>query len=111
MVRAVLDGDKDVVEVDDPESGSTAKVYLAALNVPGNGDRGGRLVLETRKAGKKDFRMVIPEVEIEAADEEGDGTVEVELGWKGFLPFLRSTGGALYIHDLDDDTEAWVFFE
>ena len=40
------------------------------------------------------------------------GTVSAGFfAWKGFLPFLAKTGGALYVKDEKDDSAAWFFVE
>lgn len=112
MLRSVLDGEEESVEVRD-ESGSEVKLYMADLKVPGNKGGKGKLVLETYKSGTRTFRIALPEIEIEASDEEDGGTANIEtsIGWKGLLPFLAKDGGAIYINTDKDETEVWVYVE
>lgn len=113
MLLAVLDGDQNDVETSDPETGTTARVYLQELNSPARGDGTDRLVLETYKAGARKFRIALPDVELEQADDEGESTelVKTCLGWKELLPFLAKNGGAVYVESVKDDTEVWVYVE
>jgi hypothetical protein len=112
MLRSVLDGREESVEARD-EDGSEAKLYMADLKVPGSRGGKGKLVLETYKSGSRTFRMALPEIEIEASDEEDGGTANIEtsIGWKGLLPFLSKEGGAIYINTDKDETEVWLYVE
>lgn len=112
MLRSVLDGREESVEVRD-ENGSEVKLYMADLKVPGNKGGKGKLVLETYKSGSRTFRMALPEIEIEASDEEDGGTAHIEtsIGWKGLLPFLAKEGGVIYINTDKDETEVWLYVE
>jgi hypothetical protein len=112
MLRSVLDGREESVVAKD-EDGSEAKLYMADLNVPGHKGAKGKLVLETYKSGSRTFRIALPEIEIEASDEEDGGTdsVEMSIGWKGLLPFLAKEGGAIYINSDKDENEVWVYVE
>ncbi len=112
MLGSVLDGRKESVEARD-EDGSEAKLYMADLKVPGHRGGNGKLVLETYKSGSRTFRIAIPEIELEASDEEngGIGNIETSIGWKALLPFLAKEGGAIYINSDKDDTEVWLYVE
>lgn len=112
MLRSVLDGQEESVEARD-EDGSQVKLFMADLRVPGHKGAKGKLVLETYKSGSRTFRIALPEIEIEASDEEdgGTGSIEMTIGWKGLLPFLAKEGGAIYIDSDKDDTEVWLYVE
>jgi len=112
MLRSVLDGREESVEARD-DQGSEAKLYMADLEVPGHRGTKGKLVLETYKSGSRTFRIALPEIEIEASDEEDGGTdsIEMTIGWKGLLPFLAKEGGAIYIKSDEDENEVWVYVE
>ncbi|GEM_PF-2489395 len=113
MLRAVLDGREGSVEVHDGKSDSEAKVFMKQLTVPGSGKGKDRLVLETYESGKKKFRIALPDVAVEKSDEEGgsDELVKINFGWKALLPFLAKEGGAVYINDLQKDSEVWIYVE
>jgi hypothetical protein len=112
MIRSVLDGREESVESRDAD-GSEVRLYLANLNVPGRRGGGGKLVLETYKSGSRTFRISVPEINLEASDEEGGGTAHIEtsIGWKALLPFLAKEGGAIYISNKKEDTEVWLYVE
>ena len=112
MLRSVLDGREESVEAQDGD-GSQVKLYMADLKVPGRKDGKGRLVLETYKSGSRTFRITLPEIEIEASDEEDGGSesLELSIGWRALLPFLAKEGGAIYIDTDKDDTEVWLYVE
>lgn len=112
MLKAVLDGDEESIEMED-EDGSDVRLYMDDLDVP-DGDEGtGKLVIETYKSGSRTFRMALPEIEVEVSNEEQDGigSLQVNIGWKGLLPLLRKKGGALYVLTDDGETEVWVYFD
>jgi hypothetical protein len=111
MLRDVLDGTEESVTVRDPEDGSEAELFMKDLEYPAKAGSADHLVLETYKAGRKDLRIVLPELEISAAGENDGEFAQITLGWKGFLPFLTKEGGALYIYDHHDNTEVYVFVE
>jgi len=110
MLRSVLYGDKRSVTAHD-ENGSEAIVSLKSLSIPGETSGNDRLVLETYKSGNRTFRMVLPELKFEQADDKGDEYVKVNFSWKALVPFLEEVGGAVYINDEDDDTEVWIYVE
>jgi hypothetical protein len=112
MLRSVLDGREESVEARD-EDGSEVKLSMADLNVPAHKEGKGKLVLETYKSGSRTFRIALPEIEIEASDEEhgGTGSIETSIGWKALLPFLAKEGGAIYINTDKDETEVWLYVE
>jgi hypothetical protein len=110
MLKAVLNGEQETLEVQD-EHGGVLKLYMADLDAPSHKGGTGKLVLETFKSGSRTLRMVLPEVEIEANDEEDGDSIEMHLGWKGLLPFLARAGGAIYVNSGEDDTEVWVYLE
>ncbi len=110
MLQAVLDGRQSSMTSRN-EDGDEAIVSLESLSVPGTRGGNDRLVLETYKSGKQTFRIALPELEMEQADEKGDESVKVNFGWKALLPFLAKVGGAVYISDQTDDTEVWVYIE
>lgn len=110
MLRAVLDGSQAAMTSQD-ENGEEATVSMKSLSVPGTRDGNDRLVLETYKSGKQTFRISLPELEMERADEKTDESVKVNFGWKALLPFLAKVGGAVYINDHDDGTEVWLYVE
>jgi len=112
MLRAVLDGDEETVEIQD-EDGSEVKLYMDDLDLPHKDGGSGKLVVETYKSGSRTFRMALPEIELEVSndEDEGVGSLEMNIGWKGLIPLLRNEGGALYVVTDDGDTEVWVYFD
>ena len=112
MLRLVLDGQEESVEARN-EDGSEVKLFMADLKVPGHKGAKGKLVLETYKSGSRTFRIALPEIELEASDEEdgGTGRIETSIGWKALLPFLAKEGGAIYIDTYEDETEVWLYVE
>lgn len=112
MLRSVLDGEEESVEARD-EDGSEVRLYMADLDVPGHNTGKGKLVFETYKSGSRMFRIALPEIELEASDEDigGVGSIEMSIGWKGLLPFLAKEGGAIYIGSGEDETEVWLYVE
>ena len=109
MLQAVLDGRERSLTAHGAH-GSEAVVYAKPLRTPGHTGQG-RLVLETYKSDKQVFRIALPDLDIEQADQKTDEFVKVSLGWKTLLPFLAKTGGAVYIKDASDDTEVWIYVE
>jgi len=112
MLRSVLDGREESVGAQD-EDGSEVNLFMADLKVPGQKGEKGKLVLETYKSGSRTFRIALPEIEIEASDEQtgGTGSIETSIGWKGLLPFLAKEGGAIYVNTDKDETEVWLYVE
>lgn len=110
MLLSVLDGARSRVTVNG-RHGSEAIICTRPLDTPGEGSGRDHLVLETYKAGKRAFRISIPQLEIGKADEKGDEFINVSLGWKAFLPLLAESGGAVYIRDEKEDTEVWMYIE
>ncbi|MEK7248868.1 MAG: hypothetical protein AAB209_00455 [Bacteroidota bacterium] len=112
MLRSVLDG-KGSLEARDSQHDSEVKVYLKQLSTPGSRKGRDRLVLETHEAGKKKFRIALPDIAMEKSDEESetDELVKINFGWKALLPFLAKEGGAVYINDQQKDLEVWIFVE
>ena len=112
MLKSVLDGQEESVVARD-EDGTEAKLYMADLNVPGQKGGKEKLVFETYKSGSRTFRIALPEIELEASDEEngGIGYIETSIGWKSLLPFLAKEGGAIYIKTAKDETELWLYAE
>lgn len=112
MLRSVLDGEEESVKVRD-DDGTEIELTMSDLDVPGDKGSRGKLVLETYKDGSRTFRMSLPEIEIEACDDEDDGSgfIEMNIGWKGLLPFLAEEGGAIYIESDEDETEVWVYVQ
>jgi hypothetical protein len=110
MLQAVLDGRERSLTARDGH-GSEATVSLRSLSIPGGRNGSNRLVLETYKSGKQTFRIALPELEIEQADDKGDEFVKINFGWKALLPFLAKVGGAVYINDQKDGTEVWIYVE
>jgi hypothetical protein len=112
MLGSVLDGREESVEARD-EDGSEAKLYMADLKVPGHKGGKEKLVFETYKSGSRTFRIALPEIELEASDEEngGTGSIETSIGWKALLPFLAKEGGAIYINTEKEETEVWLYVE
>jgi hypothetical protein len=110
MLKSVLDGREESLEVRD-EDGSEAKLFMADLKIPGHKGEGGKLVLETYKSGSRTLRISLPEIEIEASDEEDCGFIQTSIGWKGLLPFLAKEGGAIYLSNEKDDIEVWLYVE
>ena len=113
MIRSVLDGKEKSVMARDEEHDQGIKLFMNILDVPGKAGGNERLVLETYKAGKKKFSIGLPDVEVEESDEtdESDEMVKMSFGWKGVLPFLAKSGGALYVHEHNEDTEVWIYVE
>jgi gamma-glutamylcyclotransferase (GGCT)/AIG2-like uncharacterized protein YtfP len=110
MLQAVLDGRQQQISAHD-DHGSEVTVSLKPLSVPGKKNGKNRLVLETYKAGKQTFRIALPELELSMGDEKREASVNVDLNWKAWLPFLAKAGGAVLIKDHDDDTEVWLYVE
>jgi hypothetical protein len=108
MVRDVLDGTKDVAEAEDSENGSTAKIYLGNVDLPRHDGGKGSVVFETYKNGERTFRMKLGEIEIEGSEK---GEMGVAFSWKRLLPFLKKTGGAVYISNEREDSEIWLFLD
>lgn len=111
MLLAVLDGDKDVVEVHDSDNGTSARAYMRNLKSPGTGSGKDRLILETYKSGNRNFRIALPDIEVEKEGIEDGELVKTSFGWKGLLPFLAKSGGAVYIDNREDDTEVWIYVD
>ena len=112
MLKAVLDGKEESVEAQD-EDGSEVTLHMADLKVPAHEGKHEKLVLETYKSGSRTLRIALPEIDIEASNDEQDGvgSIETSIGWKGLLPFLAKTGGAVYIKSDKDDSEIWLYVE
>ena len=110
MLQAVLDGRQQSISAHD-DQGSDVTISMKPLNVPGEKNGKNRLVFETYKAGKQTFHIALPELEMSMADENGEASVNVDLDWKAWLPFLAKAGGAVLIKDHDDDTEVWLYVE
>jgi hypothetical protein len=112
MLKAVLDGKEESVEAQDKD-GSEVTLHMADLKVPGRDGKQEKLIFEVYKSGSQTLRIALPEVEIEASNEEEDGVgnIETSIGWKGLLPFLAKEGGAVYINSVKDDTEIWLYVE
>ena len=108
MIRDVLEGRRDEVLAEDPDNGSTARLYLGDLRLPRHEGSRGSIVMETYKNGSRTFRMKLGEFEISEGDKDDNN---VEFSWKRLLPFLTKTGGALYINNEREDTEVWVFMD
>lgn len=113
MIRSVLDGKEKSVVARDEEHNQEIKLFMNILDVPGKAGGNERLVLETYKAGKKKFSIGLPDVEVEGSDDsdESDDMVRMSFGWKGVLPFLAKSGGALYVQEHKEDTEVWIYVE
>jgi hypothetical protein len=113
MIRSVLDGKEKSVMAQDEEHNQEIKLFMNNLDVPGRAGGNERLVLETYKAGKKKFSIGLPDVEVEESNdsEESEDMVKMSFGWKGVLPFLAKSGGALYVHEHKEDTEVWIYVE
>jgi hypothetical protein len=112
MLRALLDGDQETTEIQN-EDGSEVKLYMASLKVPGYGEENGKLILETYKEGARTLRISLPEIAIEAFNgkECEEECIQVNVGWKGLLPFLAKQGGAIYVDSQEDETEVWVYVD
>ncbi len=112
MLRAVLDGEQESVEVQD-EDGSRLTLHMAQLEVPAHHAKQEDLVLEVHKGGSRTLRVSLPEIDVEASNEEEDGvgSIETSIGWKWLLPFLAKEGGAIYINSDKDETEVWLYVE
>ena len=113
MIRSVLEGKEKSVVARDEEHSQDIKLFMNNLDVPGKASGNERLVLETYKGGKKKFSIGLPDVEVEESDEkdESDEMVKMSFGWKGVLPFLAKSGGALYVHEHKENTEVWIYVE
>jgi len=111
MLLAVLDGDKDIVEVQDSDNGTSARAYLRNLRSPATGSGKDRLILETYKSGERNFRIALPDIEVEKEGDDDGELVKTSFGWKGLLPFLAKTGGAVYIDNQKEDTEVWIYID
>ncbi len=112
MLRAVLDGEQESIETQN-EDGSELTLHMAHLEVPAREANQEKLVLEVRKAGSRTLRVTIPEIDVEASNEEEDGvgSIETSIGWKWLLPFLAKEGGAIYVNSDEDETEIWMYVE
>ncbi|HSQ75070.1 MAG TPA: hypothetical protein VLT13_05915 [Bacteroidota bacterium] len=111
-LEAVLDGDEESVEAVD-EDGSAIRLYMEDLDIPGDGGKDGKLVIETYKSGSRTFRLALPEIELEVSEDEdeGIGSLEMSFGWRGLIPYLKEEGGAIYVVADEGETEVWVYFE
>ncbi len=109
-LQAVLDGRERSITTRGKE-GSVVTMSMKPLNIPGGKGGNNRLVLETYKAGEQKFRIVLPELDISLGDEESKVSVQANLDWKSWIPFLAKEGGAVYLKDYKDDTEVWVYVE
>jgi hypothetical protein len=112
MLRDVLDGEEESVEARS-EDGTRVTLYMGELRVPGRSGNQQKLVFETYKSGSRTLRIALPEIEIEASneDDEGVGNIQGTIGWKGLLPFIAKEGGAVYLNTDDDETELWLYVE
>lgn len=112
MLRAVLDGEQESIETRN-EDGSELTLHMADLEVPSRHAKKEKLVLEVYKSGSQTLRVALPEIEVEASNEEEDGigSIETSIGWKWLLPFLSKEGGAIYINSDKDETELWLYVE
>lgn len=110
MLRAVLSGRQESIEVHDAAESTDISISMKPLEVPSSIGRNQKLILETRKGNKKTFKISIPDIEIEAADDE-ENSVELSLGWRALLPFITEKGGAVYVKDVEEDTEVWAYVD
>lgn len=110
MLRDVLDGRQQSITATD-NRGSVLTLSMRPLRVPGERRGDNRLVLETYKDGKQTFRMALPEFTIQAGDDGGTISINADVDWKSWLPFLSKAGGAVFIKDEESDTEVWVYVE
>ena len=111
MLLAVLDGKKDVVEVQDDDNSTSARAYLRDLKSPARGSGNDRLIIETYKSGTRNFRIALPDIEVGQGSSDDEELVKSSFGWKGLLPFLAKSGGAVYIDNQKDDTEVWIYVD
>jgi hypothetical protein len=111
MMKAVLNGRTSSVTGEDTDEDTKAEVFMKNLDLPGTKGNNSRFILETYKNGKRTFRIKLGEFEIENSDDENGKSSKSEFSWKSLLPFLSKTGGGVYIHDHNDDTEVWIFVE
>ncbi len=110
QLRAVLDRRERSITAHG-DHGKEVTTSMKSINTPGKNNDKNRLVLEVYKKGKQTFRIALPELEIKSADEKNELSIDVDLDWKEWLPFLAKEGGAVFIKDHDDDTEVWVYVE
>ena len=110
QLRAVLDRREQSITAHG-DHGKEVTMSMKSINTPGKNNDKNRLVLEVYKKGKQTFRIALPEIEIKTADEENELSIDVDLDWKEWLPFLAKEGGAVFIKDHDDETEVWVYVE
>lgn len=110
ILQGVLDGRERSRTVHD-DHGSEITLSMKPLSIPGERSGNNRLVLKTYKSGKQTFRIALPELNIDLADDESKVSVHADVDWKEWLPFLAKAGGAVYFKDHDDDTEVWIYVE
>jgi len=110
MIEDLLDGKRDVIDVEDTEENETAHLYLADLDIPDHEVKKDHVVLETYKDGKRDLRLSLGDFEIDKSSDE-DGDQGFNLNWRKCLPFLTQAGGAVYINNERDRTVVWVYAE
>jgi len=112
MILDVLDGRERSMTRKDAELDQEVTMYLKDLEVPGREEGRSTLVLQTYKEGKKTFSITLPDIEVESKSDDGSGNlITRSFGWKALLPFLAKKGGALYVKDVKDDSEVWLFVE
>lgn len=109
MLQAVLDGRERSITTHGKRA-SVVPMSMKPLSHPGGKGDNSRLVLETYKAGERELRISLPELDI-ALSGKDKVSVSANLDWKSWLPFLAKEGGAVYLKDYDDDTEVWVYVE
>jgi|WetSurMetagenome_2_1015567.scaffolds.fasta_scaffold458509_1 hypothetical protein len=110
MVNNVLEGREGRVTVRD-DDGSEATLSMRQLKTPSARHGGNKIVLETYHDGVRSFRMALPDVEIDDADDKGDEALHFNFGWRSLLPFLSETDGAIYIQNSDDNSEVWIYLD
>jgi hypothetical protein len=110
MVSNILDGRQERITVSE-DDGSEATLSMRQLKIPSSRHGNGKIVLETYYDGERSFRMAIPDIEIESAEEKGDEAVNIQFGWRALLPFFAETDGAIYIQNSDSNSEIWIYLD
>lgn len=113
MINDVLSGREESVETTDPKTGQSARMWLGYLEVESRtGDDSGDLVVEVFKKGKRSFTLRLPFAEAPEARQEDDPDISrMTFGWNSLMPFMAETKGVVYMKNLEDDTEFWMYVD
>jgi len=113
MVEDVLDGKRESVEVKEDSTDRIYKLFLGTLKVPSAyGEGNQELVVETYKKGRRTFSLRLPYArESEPSNRDEEDVTRITFGWNSVLPFMAKTNGLVYVRDVREDTEFWMFVD